>query len=197
MSAPLISVIGPPAAGKTTLAQSLTEALEAKLLREDFEGNPFLSDSYTGNAAAALPAQIYYLLSRVAQLNCAHWPETGVVVSDYGLCQDRIYACEKLSVDELAIYTTLAGRLAEQTVTPSVIIHLDASVETLLARIAARGRGFEQGMDEAFLSRMRLAYNDIEEHCSCPVVRVDTDETDVLSDLARQAILDEIRAILT
>jgi deoxyguanosine kinase len=196
VSATLISVIGPLAAGKTTLAQYLADAFAGRLLREDFEGNPFLSESYTGNAAAALPAQIYYLLSRVAQLNVAHWPEQGTVVSDYGFCQDRIYALEKLTGEELTIYDALAGRLSEQVVAPAAIIHLDASVETLQRRIAERGRAFEQGLDAGFLSRMRLAYNNIEQHGSCPVIRVDTDKTDLLNVSARQAVLDKVKAIV-
>ncbi len=196
MSAPLISIIGPVAAGKTTLATWLARQLGGTLLREDFEGNPFLSDSYTGNAAAALPAQMYYLLSRVAQLNEARWPEAGIVVSDYGMCQDRIYAAEKLSAEDMATYDALARKLVAQTVAPSIIIHLDASVETLLARIVQRGRGFEQAMDEALLSRMRLAYNDIERQCSCPVFRVNTDAIDLLGDTARQELLTEVQAIL-
>ena len=45
MAATLISIIGPPASGKTTLAESLCADLEAELVREDYAGNAFLADS--------------------------------------------------------------------------------------------------------------------------------------------------------
>ena len=68
MSAALISIIGPPAVGKTTLAALLAAKLPAELIREDYAGNPFLADSYAGSEQARLPGQLYFLLSRVGQL---------------------------------------------------------------------------------------------------------------------------------
>jgi len=196
VSAKLISVIGPPAVGKTTLAEWLAAVMPAVFLREDFAGNPFLADSYMGDRKACLPAQLYYLMSRVGQLSRAAWPGEGLVVSDYGFCQDRIYAVIKLDADELALYDQLASRLAELVVAPSVVIHLDASVATVRARIASRGRRFEQGMDEAFLSRIRRSYDKIEDELTCPVIRIDCDEVDLLSPGARRRLLEQAAAKL-
>ena len=196
MTAPLVSVIGPPAVGKTTLAEWLAAAMPARLVREDFAGNPFLADSYTGSRHACLPAQLYYLISRVGQLSRAGWPGDGAVVSDYGFCQDRIYAAMKLDADEFALYDQLAGRLGGLVVPPSVVIHLDASVETLKSRIVARGRAFERAMDEGFLSQIRRGYDNIEAELPCPVIRADCNAVDVLDLCARRRLLEQVRSRL-
>lgn len=196
LTARLISVIGPPAVGKTTLAEWLAGELPAELIGEDYAGNPFLADSYTGDRQACLPAQLYYLMSRVSQLSRAAWPADGLMVSDYGFCQDRIYAAIKLDADELALYDQLAARLAGLVVAPSVVIHLDASVAALQSRIAARGRQFERAMDEAFLSQIRGSYDNIEADLDCPVIRVDCDAADLLASPGRDSVLKQVQAVL-
>ena len=118
MSAKLISIIGPPAVGKTTLACCLADDMPASLIREDYQGNPFLVESYLGSPEACLPAQIHFLMSRVGQLALAAWPAEGLVVSDYGFCQDHIYAAAKLSADELRLYDRLARRLGRLADSP-------------------------------------------------------------------------------
>ena len=196
MSASLISVIGPPAVGKTTLAELLAAELPATLIREDYEGNPFLADSYTGPREARLPAQLFYLLSRVSQLSAADWPDDGVFVSDYGFCQDRLYATHRLSADEMRVYDPVHDRLAELIHPPDVLIGLDASVGTLLERIARRGRDFERAITADFLSSMKQAYNGVIDSAACPVVTVQCNEVNLLASEPRKGIVAEVRRLL-
>ena len=92
MSAKLVSIIGPVASGKTLLAEKLSAELPAGLIREDYAGNPFLADSWAGQDDKLLAGQLYFLMSRVKQLALSAWPDDGTFVSDYGFCQDRIFA---------------------------------------------------------------------------------------------------------
>ncbi len=189
MSAALVSVIGPPAVGKTTLADLLASELSATVLHEDWQGNPFLADSYAGDASMRLPGQMFFLLSRVTQLAATSWPEEGVVVSDYGFCQDRIFARQRLGREEFEAYEAVARRLARIVKPPDLLLHLDASVETLLARLARRGRDFERVMDEEFLQAMRAEYAHASLDALCPVIDFDCDAADfreasVLASLA-------------
>jgi len=193
VTARLVSVIGPPASGKTTLAELLAAELPAELIREDYQSNPFLADSYTGARAARLPAQLYYLLSRVNQLSAADWPHDGLFVSDYGFCQDRLYAVARLSAEDLAAYDPVHDRLARLVHPPDLLIHLDASEATLWGRILRRGREFEKAMTRDFLASMRRAYNRAVRSSPCPVLAVDCDEVDLRVREARVPLIDEIR----
>ncbi len=193
MSASLISIIGPPAVGKTTLARHLARDMGGALICEDFEGNPFLADSYLGRREACLPAQLFFLLSRVNQLSSANWPAKGLVVSDYGFCQDRIYASAKLSDQEMAIYRGVAGRLEGLVRPADMIVHLDAPEAVLELRISDRGREYEKAMTPEFLHEMRMAYNDVDRTVDCPVIRVDTDAADLRDAEARGELIAQIR----
>ncbi len=196
MAAKLISITGLPAAGKTTLAEALASELPARIVYEDYEGNPYLADAYAGDVDARLPAQVHYLISRAEQLSRKTWPADGLVVSDYGFCQDRIYAENTLVDADWDYYEFFADRLAPRVQPPAVIVHLEASDTMLLERIARRGRDFERGIDAGFLSTMRQAYNDLEARVDCPVIRVDCDATDLRDAAARAGLIETIRESL-
>ena len=177
--AKLLSVIGPPAAGKTTLAGRLAGILGASLICEDFEGNPHLAGSYLGKADAMLPAQRYYLNSRATQLALTNWPKGGVVVSDYGFCQDGLYASARLSADDLAQYEADAAKVADTIKSPDLVVHVDASVMLMHRRVEQRKREFEKAFTPEFLRTIRLAHREIVATLDCPVVFIDGDTQDL------------------
>ena len=196
MAAKLISIIGAPATGKTTLAEGLCRDLPAELIREDFAGNPFLATSYEGDPTARLPGQLYFLMSRFHQLDLRAWPAAGTFVSDYGFCQDRIFARVRLGEDDYRLYDRLASRLEGLVRPPDVLIHLDAPVSVLMERIAGRGRGFEKVMDAEFLETMRRAYIEAVGDWNGPVVRVDCVTHDLRRSDERSEIVELIRRML-
>jgi 2-amino-4-hydroxy-6-hydroxymethyldihydropteridine diphosphokinase len=194
--APLLSIIGLPASGKTTLAELLAMELPARLVREDYEGNPFLAESYTGPDEMRLPAQVFYLLSRISQLSAGHWPDKGTFVGDYGFCQDRVYAALRLSPEDFATYEVLHARVAPLVHPPKAMVYLDAEPRALLERIAVRGRSFEKAITADFLSAMRDAYNDLVKAAECPVFTVRCDEVDLRNHRPRAELIKRIRTVL-
>lgn len=196
MGATLVSIIGPPAAGKTTLAEYLREALPARLLREDYRSNPFLAESFRGSEGLALPSQLYFLFRRVGQLSSAAWPEEGLVVSDYGFCQDRLYARIKLSEGDLHLYERLRRRIEHLVTPPRVVIHLDASTATLLQRIRQRRRDFESFYTPDYLERLRRAHFHVSLPAECEKILVNGDRTNLLEEGPRADLLREIREAL-
>lgn len=195
-SAQLISIIGPPASGKTTLAENLCQDLGGRIIREDFAGNPFLPAAYAGDADARLPGQIYFLMSRVAQLSAASWPQSGLSISDYGFCQDRIFAEASLSESDMQVYERIA-RPAAAVVRPSdVLICLHAPEEVLLDRIRGRGRNFERAITAHFLRRLDIAYQDAASQAACPVIRIDAADVDLRDEAMRQPLVERVRSHL-
>lgn len=191
----LISIIGPPAAGKTTLAEALAREMPAELIREDYAGNPFLAGSCLGRRELALPSQLYFLFSRAGQLNRESWPVRGLAVSDYGFCQDALYARHCLSGEELATYHRLAARVEPLVQPPDLVLHLDVPEQALLERIARRGRRFETGMTAEFLRRMRQEYERLVPALDCPAMTVDAGR-DLRDGQALAEIVQEVRTRL-
>ena len=155
-----IVVEGPIGAGKTSLARQLAEHLDAEMLLEQPEDNPFLPRFYDDMPRFALPTQLTFLFQRVdqlrrlAQLDLFREP----TVSDFLLDKDPLFARVNLSDDEYALYDKMYRHLKPQTAAPDLVIYLQAPVETLLARVRARGVGFEQSIPDEYLARLADAY---------------------------------------
>ncbi len=193
MSAKLISIIGPPGCGKTTLAEYLCQELPAEMIREDYAGNPFLAESFSGTLDMRLASQLYFLMSRARQLSQAIWPDDGICVSDYGFCQDGIYAELLLNDQNLQAYHRVACYVPPLVHSPELLICLDAKAETLRERIAERGREFETALTTSWLENMRAEYTTVPAWAECPVITVDTEAMDLRNAEHRAKLLAVIR----
>ena len=130
-------------------------------------------------------------------LNRAAWRDTGCVVSDYGFCQDAIYAARNLWDADLDVYRRLAGSAEAMVRPPDLLVNLDGPEAVLLERIARRGRGYETTFSAEFLAGLREAYRRIAAEAACPVVTIDTAAVNLLDGQARQdvqrKILEDLR----
>jgi len=156
-----IVVEGPIGAGKTSLARQLAEHLDAEMLLEQPEDNPFLSRFYDDMARFALPTQLTFLFQRadqlraLAQLDLFRRP----TVSDFLLDKDPLFAHLILSDDEYALYEKMYRHLKPRTATPDLVVYLQAPVETLVSRVRMRGVDFEQAISDEYLARLADAYS--------------------------------------
>lgn len=155
-----IVVEGPIGAGKTSLARQLADHLDADMLLEQPEDNPFLPRFYDDMQRFALPTQLTFLFQRVdqlrglAQVDMFNQP----TISDFLLDKDPLFARLNLSDDEYALYDKVYRHLKPQTPTPDLVIYLQAPVDTLLARVRMRGVSFEQSIPDEYLARLADAY---------------------------------------
>ena len=155
-----IVVEGPIGAGKTSLARQLAEHIDAEMLLEQPEDNPFLPRFYDDMARFALPTQLTFLFQRVdqlrqlAQLDMFRQP----TVSDFLLDKDPLFARLNLNDDEYALYDKVYRHLKPQTPAPDLVIYLQAPVDTLLSRVQIRGVSFEQSIPDEYLARLADAY---------------------------------------
>jgi deoxyguanosine kinase len=156
-----IAIEGVIGAGKTSVAQMLAERLNAKLILENFEDNPFLEKFYIRPDEYALRTQMFFLLERYTQLQNVHQKELfqNFVVSDYIFEKDKIFAYLNLSDDELKIYELVVQGLDKGIVVPDLVIYLQSSVERLMQNIRNRQREIEKEISEDYINSLNEAYN--------------------------------------
>lgn len=155
-----IAVEGPIGAGKTSLAQRLADSLSAELVLEEVWENPFLERFYADGSSAALPAQMFFLFARARQMESLRQSDlfTKVRISDYLFAKDSLFAELNLSPDELSLYKQVEASLNIDAPVPDLVIYLQASVDSLLDRIARRGVAYERAIDRRYLERLNDAY---------------------------------------
>lgn len=194
-----IAVEGPIGVGKTTLARKLAERFEADLVLEEAYENPFLERFYRDPARHALPTQLYFIFQRARQVQAMRQADMfePVRVSDFMLDKDRLFAQLNLDDDELALYDLVYDKLAIDAPVPDLVIYLQAPVEVLLQRVAARGVGFEQAITRDYLQRVSEAYARFFHHYDrSSLLIVNTGASDLVANEARLArLVDEVQRL--
>jgi deoxyguanosine kinase len=155
-----IVVEGPIGCGKTSLAGKLAQRMGATVMLEDPKANPFLAQFYRDMRRYALPTQLFFLFQRVQQLESLKQPDLFAkpTVADFTLAKDPLFARMTLDDAEYQLYRRIYEHVKPQAPTPDLVIYLQASVPTLVARVKKRGNPIESGMDEDYLRRLSEAY---------------------------------------
>jgi deoxyadenosine/deoxycytidine kinase len=151
---------GPIGVGKTSLARKLAQRLGARAVLEQAQDNPFLERFYRDTARYALPAQLFFLFQRVQQLRDLAQQDLfdALVVGDFLLDKDALFARLNLAADELRLYQQIHDHLAPQAPTPDLVIYLQAQTESLVERVGRRALAAEACMTEAYLRALNEAY---------------------------------------
>lgn len=176
-----IVVEGVLGVGKTSLCEQLAKALNARLVLEAVEDNPFLTKFYQDMRGYAFQTQIFFLLNRYRQqMEIAQGDLfRRNLVCDYLFAKDRIFAYLTLDENELNLYERLCGLLRDQVLKPDLVIYLQASSEVLLQRLGRRGRSYEKGLGRDYLERLNQAYNYFFFHYQeTPLLVINTNEID-------------------
>jgi deoxyguanosine kinase len=155
-----IVVEGPIGAGKTSLAMKLAARMNAATLLEDPRENPFLPQFYRDMRPYALPTQLFFLFQRAAQLESLKQPDLfgKPTVADFTLAKDPLFARLTLDDAEYQLYDKIHAHVKPQAPVPDLVIYLQASVATLVARVRKRGNPIEGGIDDDYLRRLSEAY---------------------------------------
>lgn len=180
-----VAVEGPIGVGKTTLARALGRALDARVILEESDANPFLLHYYKNPRRYAFQTQLFFLASRYKQQQEIYQRDLfhHTTVTDYLFEKDRIFASIALSEDELRLYHRIASYLSTSIPKPSMVVLLQASVGSLMERIRKRGWDFEAPMGSDYLERVVEAYNrHFFDYAEAPLLVVNTDEVNVADD---------------
>jgi deoxyadenosine/deoxycytidine kinase len=155
-----IAIEGPIGVGKTTLATKLAESFHYPTLLEPSTENPFLDRFYREGGRHALPTQLFFLLHRSQQF--AELSTAGlfspVVVSDFLMQKDRMFAELTLDPNELELYDRIHDNLDIKPPRPDLVIYLQAPERVLMERIRSRGIASEQHINNDYLRALVEAY---------------------------------------
>jgi deoxyguanosine kinase len=180
-----IAIEGVIGAGKTTLAKMLSTRLNAKLVLERFEENPFLPKFYEDPEHYAFQTQIFFLLSRYKQQQELFQGDLfhNFLVSDYIFDKDKIFAYLTLQDDELKLYETLIGTIEKNIPTPDLVVYLQSSVDRLMSNIKMRGRSYEENMSDEYIKDLNEAYNYFFfRYKSAPLLIINSTEIDFVNN---------------
>ena len=180
-----IAIEGVIGAGKTTLAQMLSQRRQARLVLEEFEDNPFLPKFYEDRERYAFQTQLAFLASRFRQQQNMMSQDLfhTMTVSDYIFEKDRIFARLNLDTDELALYDSIFSIMTGIAAQPDLVVFLQSSVERLMQNIDQRGREYEQYITPEYLKDLNEAYNHFFYHYQrSPVVFINVSDVDFVQN---------------
>jgi deoxyadenosine/deoxycytidine kinase len=173
-----IVIEGPIGVGKTSLARKLAAQVDAHLVLEQPDANPFLERFYRDRIRYALPTQLFFLFQRtrqLADLNQLDLFKTRVI-GDFLLDKDALFARLTLADDELKLYEQILAQLAPQATVPDLVVYLQADTLTLAERVDRRGNPVEAGIGEGYLDALSDAYaRFFLQYDAAPVLAVNTE----------------------
>ena len=105
-----ITIEGNIGAGKTTLANLLSNHFNARLILEEFAENPFLPKFYENQEQYAFPLELFFMAERYKQLKDLLQTKDifqQVTVSDYLFTKCLLFAKVNLPNEEFRLYQKL------------------------------------------------------------------------------------------
>jgi deoxyguanosine kinase len=173
-----IAIEGVIGVGKSSLARRLGSHLNAELMMETPDENPFLERFYADQPGYAFQTQLSFLFQRLKQMQGMSQPGmfSPVIVSDFVFAKDALFAQLNLSDDEYRLYSQMYSQAAQQVPEPDLVIWLQAPPATLLGRVKRRGIRMESSISEDYLDRLCTAYADhFSSYDGAPVFTVATE----------------------
>ena len=187
-----VAIEGTIGVGKTSLAKLISERLGAKLVLEEFQDNPFLSDFYEDPERHAFQTQLWFLLQRFQQQQDLRQIDMfqNLVITDYMFVKDRLFASLNLNEKEMSLYDSVANMMERNVIGPDLVIFLQADTETLMRNISRRGRDFEKNMSEDYIDALNQVYNEyFFRYQDTPLVIINTNNIDFVNN---KGDLDEV-----
>ena len=180
-----IAIEGTIGVGKTSLAKVLGERLEAKLVLEEFEENPFLVDFYKNSERFAFQTQLFFLLSRYRQQQQLQQTDlfTKTLISDYMFVKDRLFAALNLNDKEMSLYNAVARILEKNITSPDMVIFLQSDTDRLMENIKLRGREYERLIDWKYIDALNQMYNEyFFRYDNSPLLIINTNDIDFVNN---------------
>ena len=180
-----IAIEGPIGVGKTSLSKLIGEKLGARLVLEEFEENPFLSDFYKDPERYAFQTQLFFLLQRYRQQHELRQVDMfqNLVIADYMFIKDRLFASLNLNEKEIELYDTVANLLEKNIIKPDLVIYLQGSTSSIMKKIVDRGRSIEKNITSDYIDALSQVYTEyFFRYQETPLVIINTDNIDFVNN---------------
>lgn len=179
-----VAVAGNIGVGKSTLVERLSDKLGWEPFYEPVGENPYLADFYADMQSWAFQSQVFFLTRRLrAHRQLIDHPTSAL--QDRSVYEDaEVFACNlhrqgMMTSRDYQTYRELYEVLTVFLPAPDLVVYLRASVQTLMNRIAMRGRDYERNIDPEYLERLNQLYEGwIHGFSLCPVLSVPADDLD-------------------
>ncbi len=177
-----VGVAGNIGVGKTHLTRWLGERLGWEVFYEPVIDNPYLDDFYGDMRRWSFQLQVFFLsrrfeMHRKMMDNLLSCVQDRTIYEDAEIFARTLHSNGAMDERDFENYTALFGTMASYLRPPDVIVYLRADIDTIVRRIALRGRDYERNIDRGYLEMLNAAYDDWAAR-SAPELRflvVDTD----------------------
>lgn len=199
-----ITVIGNVGAGKSTLTRALSERLGLDASYERVDTNPYLSDFYHDQTAWGFHLQVYFLSQRyrdilsIQDVGRDHIQDRSIY-EDVAIFARGLYESGKMAERDFQTYHELFTTMVSSLIKPDLAIYLTGSLETIIQRIAQRGRESEKAVPVEYWRGLHQRYERfISDYEQSPVLWVDIDQYDMFKHPDHLGLLAaEVRRALT
>ncbi len=170
------------------MTRILSERLGWEAFYEAVDENPYLADFYMDMERWSFHSQIFFLARRIKHYH-ALLQRTHSVIQDRSVYEDaeifarNLFLQGHMSERDYATYRDLYESVVLFLPPPDLVVYLEASVDTLMHRIAIRGREYERNISPDYLARLNDLYGDwISSFDLCPVLTIPADRLDFVAE---------------
>jgi deoxyadenosine/deoxycytidine kinase len=196
-----LAIAGNIGVGKTELTNRLSEELNWAAYYEPVIQNPYLDAFYANMSRWSFHLQIYFLGERFkAQVEIGKSPlpfiQDRTIYEDAEIFARTLHDQGSMTDVDYENYVSLFHCMVGFLRRPDVILYLKASPETLMKRIAKRGRASEQSIGIDYIARLNNAYDDWmrRARAETEVIEIDTESVPLQGDTpAFRELVDDLK----
>ncbi len=196
-----LAIAGNIGVGKTELTNRLSEELNWAAYYEPVIQNPYLDAFYDNMSRWSFHLQIYFLSERFkAQVDIGRSPlpfiQDRTIYEDAEIFARTLHAQGSMTQVDYDNYVALFECMVSFLRKPDLILYLRATPETLMKRIAKRGRASEQSISVDYIARLNHAYDEWmrRARADTEVMEIDTETEPLQGETARfRRLVDDLK----